>query len=207
MTAPTPDDRATLGQCMEALASLDDTVTIDDFRLEGMLRSDKTRRQIRRFILAASIAFLALALLVLFAPIRNKLFSAAVWALALGGLGAVSAIFVNTLNLVPQQTLKTYNFFEVWGRTVLGCIFGVILATTIVVAEMTEFFKSLDDPSAKLNSSVQLLVPFFAGFSTTLVLNLFEKMIRSIETTIGVDNQRSLASDAHRPERGRRTGR
>jgi hypothetical protein len=207
MTAPTPDDRATLDHCMQALASLDDTVTVDDFRLEGMLRSDKTRRQIRRFILTASIAFLALALLVLFVPVRNKLFSAAVWALALGGLGAVSAVFVNTLNLVPQHTLKTYNFFEVWGRTVLGCIFGVILATTIVVAEMTEFFKSLDDPSAKLNSSVQLLVPFFAGFSTTLVLNLFEKMIRSIETTIGVENQRSLASEARRPERGRRTGR
>jgi hypothetical protein len=206
MPAPTPADRAALDHCMEALASPDSSVTVDDFRLRGILRSERSRRQIRRFILIASIAFLAVALAVLFVPIRNKLFSAAVWALALGGLGAVSAIFVNTLNLVPQQTLKTYDFFEVWGRTVLGCIFGVILATTIAVAEITEFFRSLDQDKP-LNSSVQLLVPFFAGFSTTLVLNLFEKMIKSIETTIGIENQRSLAGDARRPERSRRTGR
>src|SRR5215471_1394540 len=139
MPAPTPADRATLDHCMQALASLDSTVTIDDFRLKGILNSVRTRGQIRRFVLLASIAFLLLALGVLFAGLPNRLLSAAVWALALGGLGAVANIFVISLNLVPQQTLKTYDFFEVWGRTVLGCIFGVILATTIVVTEMTEF--------------------------------------------------------------------
>jgi hypothetical protein len=101
------------------------------------------------------------------------------------------------LNLVPHQTVRPYDSWEVLGRTFLGCIFGAILATTIIAHDVTTFFATL--ASAEIPSSnVLLLLPFFAGFSTTLVLNLFEKMIRAVELTIGVDDKRQFGHDGQR---------
>jgi quaternary ammonium compound-resistance protein SugE len=135
---------------------------------------------------------------------RDNLFLAAVWALALGGLGAVANIFINVLKLIPQQTLSTSDLFEVVGRIILGCLFSVILATTIVASELITFFNKVRGNEIPANSLV-LLLPFLAGYSITLVLNLLEKSIRAIEMTIGLDDRRAFAADDQRDTTVRRT--
>jgi hypothetical protein len=80
------------------------------------------------------------------------------------------------------------------------------LATTIIAAEVTTFFGKIASGDIP-NSSPLLLLPFLAGFSITLVLNLFEKMIHAIETTIGIDDQRKLGKDGQRDHSTRKLGR
>jgi hypothetical protein len=216
MPEPTPTARAALDKIMLKLAPLGDTLTIEDFRTDTQIRTKRTAQTVRMVIVIGSILFLTLALAVIFFQstgkaaevglVVNKIFSAALWAFALGGLGAIASIFIVVLNLIPQQTLRTSDLFEVIGRIILGCIFGTILATTIVVHEVTAFFDTLRSGEIP-NSGILLLLPFLAGFSITLVLNLFEKIIRAIELTIGIDDRRALGTEEHRDLKARRPGR
>ena len=214
MPKPTPAARATLDKIMLKLAPLGDTLTIEDFRTDTQVRTKRTAQTVRMVIVVGSVLFLALALAVIFFQSSdkggegalNRIFSAALWAFALGGLGAIASIFIVVLNLIPQQTLRASDLFEVIGRIILGCIFGTILATTIVVHEVTAFFDTLRSGNIP-NSGILLLLPFLAGFSITLVLNLFEKIIRAIELTIGIDDRRALGTEEHRDLKARRPGR
>jgi hypothetical protein len=216
MPKPTPAARAALDKVMLKLAPLGDTLTIEDFRADTQIRTKRTAQTVRLVIVVGSIVFLALALAVIFfqstdkategSLVLNRIFSAALWAFALGGLGAIASIFIVVLNLIPQQTLRASDLFEVIGRIILGCIFGTILATTIVVHEVTAFFETLRSGNTP-NSGILLLLPFLAGFSITLVLNLFEKIIRAIELTIGIDDRRALGTEEHRDLKARRSAR
>jgi hypothetical protein len=188
MSVPTYDQRAALDNAMQALAALGDNLTIDDFRIARQLRTRRTAQLVRWFIGTSSLVFMALALATIFVQGTNTMFSAAVWALALGGLGALSSIFINVLNLIPLQTLRTSDLFEAIGRTILGCIFGTILATTIIASDATTYFSKLGRNEIS-NSSALLLLPFLAGFSITFVLNLFDKIIHSIELGLGIDDR------------------
>jgi hypothetical protein len=117
---------------------------------------------------------------------------AALWALTLGGLGAVASIFLHVLKLMPQETLRSSDEFEVIGRLVLGCLFSTILAMTLAAPQIASFFEALR-AGGKLESGVILLLPFLAGYSIPLVLKLLEKAIRAVELTIGIDDRRDMA--------------
>jgi hypothetical protein len=217
MPRPTPEGRALLDDIMQSLAALGDGLTIDDFRLRQILEANRTSRRVRIYIVVASILFMGIALAALYyaqspseeGGIVNKkysIFLAASWALALGGLGAVASIFINILKLIPQQTLRTSDEFEVIGRIVLGFLFSTILATTVVAAELTSFFDQLRTGEIP-KSGVLLLVPFLAGYSITLVLNLLEKAIQAIQLTIGLEDRRAIGMDTQRDLTKQRIGR
>ncbi len=104
------------------------------------------------------------------------------------------------------RSASTSDEFEVVGRLVLGCLFSTILATTLVASQLTGFFQEIAQNKIP-TGGVVLLLPFLAGYSITLVLNLLEKAISAIELTIGIEDRRVIALDERhdgtRP-RGRR---
>jgi hypothetical protein len=210
MPTPTPAVRAALDSYIEALAMVADGVTLDDFRTQQILQSAKTAKRVRVYIVLATLLFMALAFGTIFYAQNPDLSTkggtlqrydmsvAALWALALGGLGAVASIFLHVLKLMPQETFRASDEFEIVGRLLLGCLFSTILAMTLAAPQIAGFFKALraNDP---IDGGVILLLPFLAGYSIPLVLRLLEKVIRAVELTIGLDDRRELA----RP-RGRR---
>src|SRR3954447_1294412 len=105
MPTPTSEARAALDNFIKELALLDDGLNIDDFRSAQIAQAARTARRVKTYILVASIIFMILAVGSLFAQtffsasglslsqntspsaIHNyDMASAAIWALALGGL-------------------------------------------------------------------------------------------------------------------------
>ncbi len=208
MARPSPEARAALDGYIQILASLGDGLTLDDFRSAQIAQAQKTAERVRQIILVASgiFMFIALAVLVWQTQVkpddsRYDMLSAALWALALGGLGVVANVFLHMLKLLPQDTLRATDAFEVIARLALGCLFSTILAVTLAPEEMTAFFGSLHNGKG-LKSDVRLLFPFLAGYSIPLVLGLLEKSIRAVELTIGLDDRREAT-----PRRPGRRGR
>jgi hypothetical protein len=206
MPTPSPDARAALDLYIQQLADLAEGLALDDFRTRQVLRATRTTWRVRAYIIVASLLFLGFAIFVLFfaqfafaetlaaakQQRRYDLWLAAAWALALGGLGSVASIFLHVLKLVPQQTLRTSDEFEVVGRIILGCLFSMILATTLGVSQLAKFFGQLKGGDEYPEGSAILLLPFLAGYSITLVLNLLDKAIRAVELTIGLEDRRSV---------------
>ena len=210
MPRPTPEQRVALDLQIQQLASLAGGLTLEDFRLRQILRAARTASRVRIYILVVSVVFLLLAIGVLFIAqeadaatsviaaekvkaTKYSMWIAATWALALGGLGAVASIFLHVLKLLPQQTLRTSDEFEVIGRIILGCLFSTILATTLVASQLAGFFGQLKEGKIPDGGAV-LLLPFLAGYSITLVLNLLDKAIRAVELTIGLEDRRSAGA-------------
>jgi hypothetical protein len=220
--SPTPEARTALDFYIEELAALADGLTVDDFRLKRIVEARQTSRRVRIYIVVFSIAFLLLAIGVLITAqsfsigltTRTNYYEisfAAVWALALGGLGAVASIFINVLKLMPQETLRTSDEFEVIGRIILGCLFSTILSMTLAPEQLAGFFEAIQNSRASaeiktgLKGGVILLLPFLAGYSIQLVLKLLEKAILAVELTIGLDDRRAIGVRQRRGgSRGRR---
>jgi hypothetical protein len=219
MPLPTSVARAALDSYIQQLAELGDGLTLDDFRSEKIAQAQRVARFVRKSLLWTSALFMVLALGVLAAQTvlpkdrdpSYDLISASVWALGLGGLGAVSSIFLHVLRLLPEDTLRTSDEFEIVGRLVLGCLFSTIIAITVAATPMTTFFQSLhsiqSDGKIHVEGGVQLLLPFLAGYSLPLVLRILEKAIRAVELTIGTDDPRVIRTDQRRPATQRRSTR
>jgi hypothetical protein len=215
MSLPTASARAELDSYILQLGQFSEGFTLDDFRSAQILRAQRVSRFVRICLLWSSGVFLILALGVLaaqtmFPPERNQsydLLSAAVWALGLGGLGAVSNIFTSVIKLIPEEILRQSDEFEVIARLILGCLFSTIITVTLLVNPMTAFFHSLHiggpTENLEIKGGIQLIVPFLAGYSLPMVLRILEKTIRAVELTIGAEDRREMGAVQQRPPVGR----
>lgn len=205
MPRPTSTARAALDQYIKQLATLGDGLTLNDFRTAQIAEAGETARAVRRTLWISGIAFMLLALEDLFCDSvlpNYEIVWIGLWAFALGGLGAISSIFLHVLKLMPQETLKVSDEFEVVGRIFLGSLFSLVFALTIIAPDMRGFFRNFSTtPSAGADASgnAKLLLPFLCGYSIPLVLGLLEKVIHAIELTIGLDDRRE--SPIRRPPR------
>lgn len=217
MPTPSQHARAALDEYISTLTSLTDGLTLDDFRTAQIERARQTTKRVKIYIVICSFVFLFLSFASFFLFVKydtqnhsyDMLF-AMIWAVALGGLGAVASIFLHVLKLVPQSMLKSNDEFEVVGRIVLGCLFSAIFAATIDASPIVIFFNSLHNldcstptsPKCKIDGGPMLLLPFLAGYSITLVLGLLEKAIRAVELTIGLEDRRETVG-RRKPSRNR----
>lgn len=214
MPTPSPKARAALDSYIEALTSLTDGLTLDDFRIETLIKAQQASIRVRRLVQRLNAIFMLLVFLILIcAPLiaqinlpfvsngaeRFALFFGALWALALGGLGAVASIYLHVLKVRVQEALRTTDEFEVKGRIFLGCLFATVLAITLTATELNTFFAALikapsnaADSIPKGEGGLKLLMPFLAGYSLPLVLKLLEKAIQSIELTLGLDDPKAI---------------
>lgn len=196
MPQPSEDQRAALDEHIKNLVALAGGLTLDDFRPARAEAAKQIEALVRRHIVLATLLFIAVLFVVLvgagFSDQNSKMFWVGLWGLSLGGLGAVANIFLQLLRLVPQETLKSKDRFEVGGRIVLGCLFGSIFAITMVAKPIIDLFSSMQTqlPASDWKTGGLLLLPFLAGYSITLVLGLIEKTVRAIQLTIGIEDDR-----------------
>ncbi|MGF6752898.1 hypothetical protein [Paraburkholderia sp. GAS42] len=209
---PSPQARAQLDEYIKILTRLGDGLSINDFRREAIAEAARTNARVKAFVCWGSVVFLILMVAELAIPIfitvpvhRIGVLLVVLWAFSLGGLGAVANAFLHLLKLVPQQTLNTSDFFEVVGRTMLGCLFSTVLSLTLF-PDIGQFLESLNAATGTPNKTagVTALVPFLLGYSVPLVLRLLDKTIQAIELTVGAEDRRTITS-APRP--GRQVGR
>jgi len=199
MTAPTPDARRLLDNFIQSLAKHGDGLTLEDFRGANIAQAKKTATAVRRLLYTSGTLFMAALIADLFGHKYfrpdDSLTWVGIWAIALGGLGAIASIFLHVLKILPQETLKTTDEVEVVGRIFLGCLFSLVLCVTLTAEDMTKFFAKLGDASNKESvNSIKLMLPFLCGYSIQLVLGLLGKMIRAVELTIGLDDRREASN-------------
>jgi hypothetical protein len=214
MPMPSAKARALLDSYIESLINLSDGLTIDEFRVTAIIRAQRAALRVRRLVQTLNATFMCLVLLILIcAPLVGQidvpflrvsagqftLFFGALWALALGGLGAVASIYLHVLKVRVQEALRTTDEFEVKGRIFLGCLFSTVLAITLTGPELDAFFRTLIEAPAKVadtipkgQGGIKLLMPFLAGYSLPLVLKLLEKSIQAIELTLGLDDPKAI---------------
>lgn len=193
-------DRSKLDEAVKVLTDLSGGLNLDDFRLSQQKIAKKTVVRIRLWVILFSVIFLGIAFYDLYIAAyppdigsnRPVFVYAALWAVALGGLGAITSIFLDVLKLIPQQTLRSSDEFEVIVRIILGVLFSFVISLTIVSSEVTTFFRDMPTSAGPKQGAV-LLLPFLAGYSLSLVLSLLEKTIKAIEMTIGIEDRRTDA--------------
>jgi uncharacterized membrane protein YjfL (UPF0719 family) len=197
-------NRAKLDSFIKALTRLGDGLTIDDFRKEAMADAQRTRQRVKSFVCWGAAFFLLLVLiefsipLFVIKPHTYLVFLILLWAFALGGLGAITNTFLHLLKMVPQETLNTSDFFEVIGRTTLGCLFSTVLSITLFPEQIGKFIESFTSPVSQSNTTAGAiaLAPFLLGYSIPLVLRLLDKAIQAIELTVGAEDRRTSPSAA-----------
>lgn len=199
MPRPTAEARSQLDQYVQALARLGDGLTLNDFRSEAIKEAQRIGRRVQFQAVLMSVVFLTLTIGVLIAQYwlhdsKATPIFAAVWSLALGGLGAVASIFLHLLKLMPQQTFNSSDQFEFFGRILLGCLFSMVLSITLV-DDVYGFMNSLAALERNPKDRFPMaLAPFILGYSIPLVLRLLEKITQAVELTIGVEDRRTTAT-------------
>lgn len=196
MPRPTAEARSQLDQYVQALARLGDGLTLNDFRSEAIKEAQRIGRRVQFHAVLMSVVFLTLTIGVLIAQYwlgKATPIFAAVWSLALGGLGAVASIFLHLLKLMPQQTFNSSDQFEFFGRILLGCLFSMVLSITLV-DDVYGFMNSLAASEKTRDRFPMALAPFILGYSIPLVLRLLEKITQAVELTIGVEDRRTTAT-------------
>jgi hypothetical protein len=167
------------------------------------------------FLLAAIISTASYILLSYFMEYRNNVvFGFAytmiviIWALAQGGLGACA--FLGTAVILqnredartqksPEDILSSEasditdrNFLKV--RIILGALFGFLFGATIgnySLGKIANAFVQQDtvDYEQVYKDLALIFIPFLVGFSTNLVLVLFNRLVAAIQTLFGVQTR------------------
>jgi hypothetical protein len=201
------DKRVQLDGFIKVLTRLGDGLTIDDFRKDAIADAQRTRLRVKGFVCWGAALFLLLVLiefsipLFVLKPHAYLVFFILLWAFALGGLGAITNTFLHLLKMVPQETLNTSDFFEVVGRTTLGCLFSTVLSITLFPEQIGKFIESFTAPVSQSNTTAGAiaLAPFLLGYSIPLVLRLLDKAIQAIELTVGAEDRRTTANTNRGP--------
>lgn len=201
---PTEDEWKALDQKLANLAPL----------LTPALRWKLRIRELRFFFITVPIFFMGmtvvatfcLALLQTFGEGSSIFFLAPyviaflVWTLSQGALGACAFVCltatVHALKdksgsgpLYPALDVTDENILSI--RVVLGALFALLIALPIGGRSVLVVYQAFLEthPVPTVEDWIIVLVPFMFGFSTTLVLAIFNRIIAGISTLFGISNE------------------
>jgi hypothetical protein len=121
------------------------------------------------------------------------------WLCSLGAIGSISFLGMNALSVQDDATFDLTNAKLLVLRITLGSLFGVVLALPFGFNSFTGFIGQLLSPNSTSSSaagaatsaagltveSLTLLLPFILGFSTSLVIMILNRFVKSVETFFG----------------------
>lgn len=152
--------------------------TIETLRLsKGPRGLNPTARKFMRLLFILGPVVLLLALAAVWqseADEKNILLWQSLIAVCLGFLGALVHIFLELIGVIVEKAFNTSDTYSNSARLVLGPIVGWV------------FFYAFGQDKG---TSVLLLLPFVAGYSTRLVVGLINKAIGAIELTLGLEEK------------------
>jgi hypothetical protein len=139
--------------------------------------------------------FLALSSLVfaVLAVDRNELLLVCycLWIACLGAIGAIAFLSMNALAIQRDVTFDLTNTSLLAVRIALGVLFGIVLSIPFGFHGFAAFAQSLargatDHPAdLGLVGVLPLLLPFILGFSTSLVILILNRLLKSITVFFG----------------------
>jgi hypothetical protein len=113
------------------------------------------------------------------------------WVAALGAIGSISFIGMNALAVQDDATFDITNKKLIVLRVVLGALFAVVLTLPFGLKAFTDFLSGLylenpaETTSGLASKSILLLLPFFLGFSTTLVIMILNQYVEAVQMFFG----------------------
>jgi hypothetical protein len=171
--------------------------------LFAYLDDDQKRRfrlkQATDLIAAAPVVFLVLALAsiitAVFTPYLEFVFIAyCSWTVFLGALGALAFLSVNALSSQTKETFDLTNKSLLAVRIVSGSLFGFVLSIPVGFDRFVTFVRSIGVPASAVETNtvagsgmqaVLLLLPFIAGFSTSVVMLVMNRLVESVVVFFG----------------------
>lgn len=115
-----------------------------------------------------------------------------IWTISLGGLGAAAFLAVNSLGIQSDTSFDMGDKALIFMRLVVGSLFGFILSLPVSLPAFARFAAEALGAAGTRSSDVSLetvaliLLPFFLGFSTSLVLTVMNRFVSAVETFFGV---------------------
>ncbi len=98
-------------------------------------------------------------------------------AAALGLLGALLYLIFSIIGAISEKTLSLDDRYSLIARVALGPVVGWL------------FYFAYPESIQRAGASPLVLLPFLAGFSTKLVVGIFEQAIRAVELTMGMEEK------------------
>jgi hypothetical protein len=208
--SPTEDEWKALDRKLAGLTAL----------LTPALRWKLRIRELRFFFMTIPVFFMsltvaatfALALLMTFGDGTSMFFVASyvitllVWTLSQGALGACAFLCVtatvhalkgrsSSANLYPAIDVTDENILSI--RVIVGALFALLIALPICGPSISVIYKTfLASPSVPTAEElIIVLVPFMFGFSTTLVLAIFNRIITAISALFGITGETTARSE------------
>ncbi len=123
-----------------------------------------------------------------------------IWTLAQGTLGACAFLSVSaTADMVKENSVSNvlYPTIDVTDdnnlsiRIILGALFSLLVALPIAGRSVVIIFDAFteDHPLPAAQDWISVLVPFLFGFSTALVLAIFNRIIAGISSLFGISGE------------------
>lgn len=164
------------------------------------------------FMAATVVATFALALLMTFGDETSILFTASyvvtflLWTLSQGALGACAFLCVTaTLHALKERPTSSalYQPIDVTDenilsiRVILGALFALLIALPVGGRSVLVLYDAFTNkhPIPTIEDWIVVLVPFMFGFSTTLVLAIFSRVIAGISALFGISSDTTARSD------------
>lgn len=194
MKPPVRDDRIKLDRAIAVLVRLGEDVTLDDFRTAIMAAALRTNQRLRIIAFYGSVVFLGLTLAALYPQLTCGTATKPFLGFAMGGLGAVTSLFVLLLRLTPDEPFKLADEFDAVGRIIIGCVFSTVL--TMALPDSTVGGNGSSSAKAALG-----LAPFLFGYSTELALRVLERAVQTLIGFFGGDDRRAAPSSRRNARR------
>lgn len=134
------------------------------------------------FVLLAILSFIALSNNDLGGP--EELWASSL-ALSLGAMGALVFMVFNVMRIIADKAFNVHDKYTNYLRVLLGLALGWLFYFFFARSEFMDVRSDAIDGS---EFSLLLLLPFLAGFSTRLVVGIFNNAIRAIELVLGIED-------------------
>jgi hypothetical protein len=207
---PTEDEWKALDQKLAGLTPL----------LTPALRWKLRIRELRFFFMIVPIFFMGTAVVATFLLVLLKAFGEGssiffvapyvmtflVWTLSQGALGACAFLGVTATvhalkerstssPLYPPIDVTDENILSI--RVILGALFALLIGLPIGGRSIQIVYQAFLDtfPVPTIEDWVIVLVPFMVGFSTTLVLAIFNRIIGGISALFGISNETTTRNE------------
>ncbi len=123
-----------------------------------------------------------------------------VWTISQGALGACAFLSISVMALISKKRALSDGLYPavditdktiLAARVILGALFALLLGLPVAGSALATIwlsFKSGARPPP-INDYILVLAPFMFGFSTTLVLSIFDRIVKGIGVLFGVSRE------------------
>lgn len=184
---------ADLDKAISLLTPATYPVTIDNISTDAG-RESKAYSRFKKFVLTASIIIIPILAVLFNLSFYQEYYRAShqVFSIFLGLMGACVFGLLYVLNMIPRQAFDADDEHANYSRFVVGGLLGWLAYYSICQDEFEYSFGIRDIPEGVTLDSLTLylILPFLFGYSSSLAVGILNKLLKSVELTLGLEDRR-----------------